>query len=84
MRARRDEVTKVGITKKKLTGMAGNIPIGTVVLFRVDSNFNQEMTVEVPMTMEEITSNVSRGSLVKTKNSMVGVPVDFVEEIIFE
>ena len=83
LRDRGDKNTKIGIIKKNVTGMAGDCPVGTIVLFRRENKFD-DMTIELPMTALEILERTAVGSRNITKGTMVGVPSAYVEEIIFE
>lgn len=83
LRDRGDKKTKIGIVVKNVTGMAGDCPVGTVVLFRREDEFD-DLTIELPMTHLEILERTSKGSRNITKCTMVGVPSKYIEEIVFE
>ena len=87
LRDRGDKKTKIGIVVKNVTGMAGDCPVGTVVLFRKEDGFG-DLTIELPMThleiLERTSERTSKGSRNITKCTMVGVPSKYIEEIIFE
>ena len=74
----------IGIIKNSFsTGMVlGGIRPGLVVLFRRDDG--KTVTVDQPMSDEEITYQQRKGSGLTTYNTCVGVPKDHVEEILFE
>lgn len=83
LRERGDKETKIGIVVKNIVGMVGNHPLNTIVLFR-KSPESSELVIELPMTHYEILERTSSGSKNITKGTIVGVPPNYVEEIIFE
>lgn len=83
LKDRGDKDTKIGFVIKPIASMAGDCPVGTVVMFKKETKFG-DLTVELPMTRYEIVRNTASGSGNITKSSMVGIPPEYIEEIILE
>lgn len=86
---------KIGIAKESIKGLCLAAKPGQVILYRPyevnedDSEETQEYcrkrcTIETPYSEEVIQENLSKGNGIKTYCTCVGVPIDMIEEIIFE
>ena len=81
---------KIGIVKKDIFGFVGMIAFtpdytqGDVVLFtegHENSKPTGRITMEKPLTSEEIRKNLENDLLIMTHCPMVGVPANLVDEV---
>jgi hypothetical protein len=77
-----DTETKMGLVSKLFKGLVGYYVPRTIVLFRyIGSGY---LIVELPMTEKEIFDQMAKNSLILTKNTIVGVSKENIEEIVIE
>lgn len=70
---------KIGVIRKRVSGMVLNYKPGTIVIYREEDK--KYVTIETAMTQEEIKREKSRGSLITTVGTMVGVPKGLVKKL---
>lgn len=75
---------KIGIVVKPCSGLVLEYSVGEVVLFTENEpmpNTPRTITIETPLSQEEICRERARGSLLTTIGTIVSVPAHFVEEV---
>ena len=76
---------KIGRVARECTGMVGRYEVGRIVIYHEnprefidDPRF---LTIETPMTLEEIERQRTKRSLLTTAGCMVCVPPRYIEEV---
>ena len=82
---------RIGRIAQDCSGMVSGYRAGQIVLFRKELDhelscarrprYKGTLTIESPLTRDEIEKQRARGSLLTTVGTMVGVPEGYVEEI---
>jgi len=77
---------KIGRLKKDLYGMVGKVSgfpgytKGSIVLYRPGSVEN-EVTIEIPLSKDEITERKANNNFIRTIGTMVCVPKSYIGEL---